>query len=315
MNHADRSYTGILLIGDPHLSSRNPGFRKDDYPAAILEKLRWSLDLARREDLLPVLLGDLFHWPRDNANWLLTELLHLFAGTEVLSVTGNHDTTERTLKEDDSLSVVAAAARVRLLDQLGPWEGMIGDTAVVIGGTCWSDPIPKEYTGAPEGAQVLWITHHNIGFPGVEEDWLRPGEIPGIDMVINGHIHRPLPEQVRGRTRWMNPGNIARVQRADAVREAVPSVTRLAWRDGAWAAGRIALPFADFEEVFHLDPATESLPVDSSAFIEGLESLRQLKTEGGAGLLQFLDRNLTNFDDDVADEIRSLAKEVCIDEF
>lgn len=315
MSHTGRRYTGILLIGDPHLSSRNPGFRKDDYPAAILEKLRWSLGLARREDLLPVLLGDLFHWPRDNANWLLTEVLHLLAGSEVLAVTGNHDTTERTLKEDDSLSIIAAAGRLRLLDQSGPWIGTIGDVPVVIGGTAWSDPLPDGYTEAPEGAQVLWVTHHNVGFPGVEEDWLRPAEIPGIDMVINGHIHRPLPEQVKGRTRWINPGNIARVQRADAVREAVPAVTRLQWRDGAWEPERIPVPFADFEEVFHLDPVTDSLPVDSSAFIQGLESLRQLKTEGGAGLLEFLEANLSQFDPDVAEEIQSLAQEVCQDEF
>ena len=35
--------TGILFIGDPHLASRAPGFRKDDYPRAILKKLQWSL--------------------------------------------------------------------------------------------------------------------------------------------------------------------------------------------------------------------------------------------------------------------------------
>src|SRR3954466_15620706 len=77
----ERSYDGVLCIGDPHLSSRVPGFRKDDYPRAILAKLRWAMTLAQRENLLPVLLGDLFHYPRDNANWLIVELLELFHGT------------------------------------------------------------------------------------------------------------------------------------------------------------------------------------------------------------------------------------------
>ena len=48
----------------------------------------------------PVLLGDLFHYPRDNANWLIVELLELFQGT-ILSIWGNHDCNENALGDDD----------------------------------------------------------------------------------------------------------------------------------------------------------------------------------------------------------------------
>ncbi|MCC5876761.1 MAG: metallophosphoesterase family protein [Candidatus Sumerlaeia bacterium] len=307
-------YQGLLCIGDPHLASRNPGFRKDEYPTAILGKLRWALEYAGTEKLLPVLLGDLFHWPRDNANWLLTEVLNLFAGREILSVTGNHDTTERNLREDDSLAVIAASGRVRLVDQTGPWSGRIAGRPVVIGGSTWSDKLPDGYTEAGEDALVIWIAHHNIGFPGAGEDWLRPRALPGIDILINGHIHRPMEDVKKGNTHWINPGNISRVQRADAVREARPAVLRLDIQESDWTVTRVEVPFADFEEVFHLELANDMTPVDSSAFVQGLETLRQLKTEGGVGLLEFLDRNLSKFDDDVAEEIRSLAKEVCVDE-
>ena len=34
-----REYEGLLFVGDPHLASRVPGFRKDDYPRVALEKL------------------------------------------------------------------------------------------------------------------------------------------------------------------------------------------------------------------------------------------------------------------------------------
>jgi hypothetical protein len=54
-------YTGLLCIGDPHLASRVPGFRKDDYPRAILDKLTWTLRYAAEHRLLPAILGDLFH--------------------------------------------------------------------------------------------------------------------------------------------------------------------------------------------------------------------------------------------------------------
>jgi len=36
-----KTYAGLMFIGDPHLASRIPGFRKDDYPKVVLEKLDW----------------------------------------------------------------------------------------------------------------------------------------------------------------------------------------------------------------------------------------------------------------------------------
>ena len=36
------NYKGLLFIVDPHLASRIPGFRKDNYPKTILAKLRWA---------------------------------------------------------------------------------------------------------------------------------------------------------------------------------------------------------------------------------------------------------------------------------
>ena len=69
------SYRGLLFIGDPHLEGRQPGFRKDDFPNAILKKLQWCLDYARQHRLLPALLGDVFDKPRDNPTWMLGQLM------------------------------------------------------------------------------------------------------------------------------------------------------------------------------------------------------------------------------------------------
>ena len=84
---------GLLAIGDPHLECRVPGFRKDDYPRVVLDKVGWCLAYARDHKLLPILLGDIFHLPRDNANWLLGELMVLFH-RGVLGIYGNHDVRE-----------------------------------------------------------------------------------------------------------------------------------------------------------------------------------------------------------------------------
>src|SRR4051812_35885927 len=122
---ANREYQGLLFIGDPHLASRIPGFRKDDYPRVIARKLAWCINYCREHALLPVLLGDLFHHPRDNANWLLGEILDILGQELVLSIHGNHDVRENVLTEDDSFMVIARSGRLHLLDQDGPWSGTI----------------------------------------------------------------------------------------------------------------------------------------------------------------------------------------------
>src|SRR5262249_61550792 len=82
---------------------------------------------------------------------------------------------------------------------------------------------------------VLWLTHHDVRFPGYEEvGRFVPREIPGVVIVINGHIHRPLADVVAGTTTWVNPGNIARVRRSDADRSRRPSVLRINIRAAGW---------------------------------------------------------------------------------
>ena len=299
---------GILCIGDPHLASRTPGFRKDDYPRAVLRKLEWSLDYAAEERLLPIILGDLFHWPRDNANWLIVELLELLDGT-VLAVAGNHDCNENTLSDDDTLSVLAAAGRIRLLDRTGPWRGVIAGRPVAVGGTSWGQALPKSFDRLPNEL-VLWVAHHDVGFPGYEES-ARLGcrEIPGVDIFVNGHIHRPLEDVVCGGTTWINPGNIARVSRGESSRVRKPAVLRIDVSASDWSRRSIEIDHEPFDAVFHPEPTDCAAPVSESLFVRGLEQLESLKTSG-AGLQEFLDRNLDQFEPEVAREIRSLSEEV-----
>jgi predicted phosphodiesterase len=313
---ADTTYNGILAIGDPHLASRVPGFRRDEYPEAILEKLDWCLTCARRHSLLPVLLGDLFNWPRDNANWLLVRLMEIIR-EPVLAVPGNHDCAENTLKDDDSLMVLVKARKVVLLDQEGPWTGEMNDRPVIVGGSPWGPKIPKRYPpegrpdlSRPEGALVVWITHYMIGMPGCDEAHYAPHEIPGVDVVINGHLHRTLESVQKGGTLWLNPGNIARVLRGDATRDHVPKALRLDVQVDTWSVDHVEIPHRPFDEVFHPTSEVEIPEIGDSQFVKGLADLQARRTATGAGLDAFLDENLQQFPDDVADHIRKLAEEV-----
>jgi hypothetical protein len=314
-------YTGLLFIGDPHVASRPPGFRKDDYPETILQKLQWSLDYARQNQLRPVILGDLFDFPRDNANWLIVRLIQMLDGA--LAIFGNHDCKENTLGENDSLSVLVAAGALQLVDQHSPWISTIAARPIIIGGASWGQPLPKSFTPSthlpisglstqPSALPlVFWITHHDLRFPGYEESArLDCREIPGIDIVINGHIHRNLGEVRSGKTLWVNPGNIARISRSDASRDHVPSVLRIDINQQAYELARIPMPCKPYEEVFHDHVQQNEIPADESIFVRELALLESRRTATGAGLREFLDANVHQFGEKVANEIQILAQEV-----
>jgi predicted phosphodiesterase len=309
----DGAFEGLLFIGDPHLASRAPGFRRDEYPRTVLDKLRWAMAYAAGNRLMPVLLGDLFDFPRDNANWLLVELLGLFADG-ILAVFGNHDCKEDTLGENDTLSVLVAAGRVTLLNCERPWVGAINGATIVLGGSCWGQKLPRSFdrSGLPPDrpAFVFWLAHHDLRFPGYDAGRSDCREIPGVDAVINGHIHRCLENVTSGKTVWMNPGNIARVARGDACRDHIPGVLRVDVGAAGWSHERVTVPHSPYDDVFHPEiqsPGTES---GQSLFIRELAALQAVRTASGAGLAAFLDANLPQFDAPVAAEIRALASEV-----
>ena len=307
------NYRGLLIIGDPHLECRVPGFRKDDYPNVILDKLRWCLSYAASESLLPAILGDLFHLPRDNPNWMLVKLIELFQ-REVIAVYGNHDVHENEISEHDSLSVLAEAGRIQLLDSRTQFYGIVGSRPVVVGGTPWGQRLPDHFGVRWNDEQrplVFWLAHHDIVLPGYEElGRFHPKELQGIDVVINGHIHRRLETVQVGSTLWLTPGNISRRSRSDTTCAHVPSVLRIDIDVGGWKYAYIEVPHKSYEEVFHEELSEDPVKISPSAFVVGLTELQRHQTQGGAGLVAFLDHNLHQFDEEVASEIRLLAQEV-----
>ena len=81
------------------------------------------------------------------------------------------------------------------------------------------------------GEQSVWLTHHNVGFPDFLDKHVKIREIPGLDWLINGHIHRPQPTVTAGCTRWANPGNVTRLKFCRSAMTRVPAAA--IWRPGA----------------------------------------------------------------------------------
>lgn len=301
------SYRGLLAIGDPHLEDRIPGWRSDDYPKTVLQKLRWCIDTARSENLLPVLLGDLFHAPRKNPNWLLVEVLTMFED-DVIGIVGNHDIYENTLSEHDSLRIIEEAGHIHLLHNSFIDLELDGHP-VRMGGTPWGQDLPTQVES--DGRLVIWFTHHDLHLPGFERSAkIKPGEIPGVELVVNGHIHKRMAPVRKGGTTWINPGNIVRRERSENTREHKPAALQLTPSKTSWQTEYLEIPHRPFDEVFHKKVEDAAVQDGSSGFVAGLAELQARRTDTGAGLHDFLEQNLDGFKPEVAKEIRRLAKEV-----
>lgn len=305
-------YDGLLFIGDPHLASRGPGARKDDYPNKILRKFEWCLNYATEQRLLPCVLGDVFDKPRDNANWLLGELCAMLVGRELIAIYGNHDCKEDSLGDDDTLSILVKARFVRLINERDPWRGTINGREVVVGGTPYGAHAPQVtdifWDGISQKALVFWMTHHDLMVPGYVSGRIDLFELPGIHVVVNGHIHSKCEPIVKGRTTWINPGNIARIRRSS--RDHLPAGLRVDITADSYRLSYIEVPHERFADVFHDEVRLEEVERSESAFVLGLAELQARRTVAGEGLQAFLDKNMNQFEPPVAQEITKLSKEV-----
>ncbi|NDV18180.1 metallophosphoesterase [Pseudodesulfovibrio sp. JC047] len=290
---------GLFFIADPHLADHPPGQRLHGYLDQVMNKIEACLDQAQELGMIPVFLGDLFHWPRDNSNKMLVELIRIFGSRTsifpIWALVGNHDKYQSRFTEDVSLAVLEAAGVLHLMKDSGPQFILETPTEqVLICGTPDGSPLPKKYEHQPDDPEtVLWVTHHNIQFPEFIDRAYSIKELPGIDWLVNGHIHRPQTTITKGQTTWANPGNITRLtfNRRSMEREPAASIWTLGCEDLVpWV-----VPFLPFDHVFPDQelPAEELAAEGESKFISGLERLAWQRTHEGTGLKQFLQENLS----------------------
>ena len=113
----------------------------------------------------------------------------------------------------------------------------------------------------------------------------------------------------------MTPGNISRRSRHDAVRRHAPAVLLVRACTESdhvpkFETEFVEIPHQPSEKIFHVAGSETEEDLGPSAFIAGLKELQQTKTESGAGLHEFLEKNVDQFPEPVASEIMALATEV-----
>lgn len=211
--------SGFLFIGDPHLSSKKPGRRKDKlFDYTVLGKIEQSINVANENNLLPVFLGDIFDRPTEESESVKIKLLRVLKKSihKPVSNIGNHDIQHSKISDSDSITLLEEAGAIDLIRENGKYgEYKIGETIIGIGGTPYGYSIPQDVTEYfAEAKKVIWITHHDLAFEGSYPGSTELFAIKGCNLVVNGHMHLTKKIVQMDNTTWFNPGNITR-QTAD----------------------------------------------------------------------------------------------------
>ena len=218
-------YSGLLFVGDPHMTTVKPGRRlEEDFLSVVLDKITQARELAEARNLLVVFLGDMTDLPGarragqskivENTNAILAGFARAMQFRDCLTIPGNHDMSDAWLTPDTTLYTMRELRLVNVIEPSGPGAIVeIDGLKVGIGGTPYGQKIPRDVRGVfPEPVdRTVWLTHDLFIFdekiPGLTD----PFEIRGCDVAVNGHDHTSQAPRTFGQTTWYNPGNITRM--------------------------------------------------------------------------------------------------------
>lgn len=291
----------LVTSSDEHLADLAPGFRKDDYRGAILGKLQYQGEVARRFGAAALLRGgDFFHVKAANKTTMRTMAMaariHRGYGVPTYALAGNHD-----MSNNDPDSVAQQPLGVLLgsgvFEPLTEQEFVSGSLKVRVVGVDYTtdmaldglhDRVRKRdetYTVAVVHALAAMAPEERISKFFDEpifdyRDLVFPG---GPDVYVFGHYHKDQGVVEHMGVKFVNLGSISRGALTFENMERKPKVALLKADSRGVHIEEHVVPHADASEVFDLERKkrldTERRSLND--FIAQLEANRLMATDAG----------------------------------
>jgi len=218
----------IIATSDWHLRRPRPVARTDeDFMGALLKKVRFVINLAREEDAILALAGDLFDSARATIvpYEIVAQLINLFRGYDkLLLAAGQHDMRyHQSSLENTPFQIIETVVFPRGRKKQGKIDG-IYYTIVD-----WGEEIPE-----PEGHPAVLIIHETVlkgnePFAGVPAKELLKNH--DYDLIISGDNHKRFTARV-GHKLLVNSGSLARLTIDQ--KDFEPQVAKIEWTGDAF---------------------------------------------------------------------------------
>lgn len=220
--NAAYSANGFLVINDSHLDDTAPSSRVDDYPSSVLSKFHAAVEFANQNKLIICNAGDILGHSVLKSESYKYQIMQIIGSSlyPILAIPGNHDMSASKLSEKDTLWLISTFTNMDVIVDTGIIDVIElhtdhGVRMVGVGGSPYGQPLPQG--GVDWGTDVslgLWLTHHNLPFSSHYKKQATSAfmPLPGVDIVMNGHLHHAAPPVKSGETTYYNNGSIARTK-------------------------------------------------------------------------------------------------------
>ncbi len=262
----------FLTSSDEHLANLNPGYRKDNYRDAILEKIRWQGEAARRIAANAVLRGgDFFHVKEANKTTMsmLSTVAEIHKGypCPTHAMAGNHD-----MSHNDPSSIPSQPLGVMLESEVfKPLKDEI-----FISGTMKVRVVGVEYTTdldyeglkdkvkkRPDDGYVLAFVHALAAHSPEEkiQSFFNERVFDYRDLIFDGcpdvfvfgHYHKDQGVQRHLGVDFVNLGAISRGALTFENLERKPKVASILFNSQGISVEEMVIPHADPLAVFDLE--------------------------------------------------------------
>ena len=214
--------TKFAFFTDSHLAGESPRHRKDNFPQAIISKVREVYATAEAEGCDFVAHGgDWFNSYRIFSYEILSDCMDIVCGSKLQTyiVIGEHDLYGHNMATFPSSTlsfVVKQCGKISVL-----WEPTEVCPGVILHGKHEPDKMAEVLSRSKDLSKVNILVCHELLTPDeapfevIKTDTLRN---TGFDLIVSGDLHCGYPTHQVDGTWFCNPGSLARRATSDAYR-------------------------------------------------------------------------------------------------
>ena len=266
-----------LFYTDIHVSGQTPRNRIDDYPRAIIEKLRETYKIASEKKCDIVLFGgDFFDTHKIYSYDIMSEVIEIISASplETYCIIGQHDLRGYNPNTYDQSAFGFVQKHCKNFYVI--WERMELEDCVLYPCHVWDDFDEVVKIDLDDEKPTIMLAHHLLSKDLHMFDIIQTSSIKkcDFDIVLSGDLHTGYDIHTIDGTLFANPGSLCRKTKADKDRD--PRVLLFEIKNGKTRAKYINIECAESEKVFRksiIDDIYEKPEFDIAGFTDNVNDL------------------------------------------